>query len=156
RRRRTARRVRRPMAAMSRRTRLAAVAIVLATAGARAQAPPTPELNRPGNDFAHGIHRPSAAQNQRNRRPPDGKTSDAIVVATVTSLEGYTGIEELALRMFENHGRGIGRKGKDNGVLIVVVPRDRRVRIEVGYDLEKWITDGYAGETIREFMAPAF
>ena len=42
---------------------------------------------------------------------------------------------------------------RDN--LIVVAPKERRVRIEVGYDLEQWITDGYAGETIREFESTA-
>ncbi len=83
-------------------------------------------------------------------------TGDVVVVATVPDLEGYSGIDEYANKLFENHGRGIGKKGKDNGVLIVVAPKERRVRIEVGYDLEQWITDGYAGETIREFMAPRF
>ena len=47
--------------------------------------------------------------------------------------------------MFENGGRGIGDKGKDNGLLIVVAEDDRKVRIEVGYDLEGFIPDGYAG-----------
>ena len=54
--------------------------------------------------------------------------------------------------MFENGGRGIGDKGKDNGLLIVVAVEDRQVRIEVGYDLEQFITDGFAGETIRDVM----
>ena len=58
--------------------------------------------------------------------------------------------------MFENGGRGIGEKGKDGGALIVVAVEDRRVRIEVGYGLEGYITDGYAGQTIRELMLPAF
>ena len=56
--------------------------------------------------------------------------------------------------MFENGGKGIGQKGKDNGVLIVVAVKERRVRIEVGYDLEQCITDGFAGETIRNTMTP--
>ena len=57
--------------------------------------------------------------------------------------------------MFENGGRGIGDKGKDNGLLIVVAVQDRRVEIEVGYDLEEFITDGFAGETIRDVITPA-
>ena len=52
--------------------------------------------------------------------------------------------------------RGIGEKGEDNGALIVLAVEDRRVRIEVGYDLELFITDGFAGETIRDAMTPQF
>ena len=52
--------------------------------------------------------------------------------------------------MFENHGKGIGEKGKDNGVLVVLAVDDRQVWIEVGYDLEGFITDGFAGETSRD------
>src|SRR5262245_42181796 len=132
------------------------VSLVAAVASLHAQAPPTPELTQPVNDFARVIDAQSSTEMERIMRALDEQTTDAIVVVTVPSLEGFTGIEELAVKLFENHGRGIGRKGKDNGVLIVVAPKDRKVRIEVGYDLEKWITDGYAGETIREFMAPAF
>jgi uncharacterized protein len=58
--------------------------------------------------------------------------------------------------MFENHGRGIGQKGKDNGLLILLAVKDRQVRVEVGYDLEEFITDGYAGELSRKVMVPEF
>jgi uncharacterized protein len=58
--------------------------------------------------------------------------------------------------MFENRGRGIGERGKDNGVLILVALKERRVEIEVGYGLEQWITDGFAGETSRDFIVPQF
>ena len=51
---------------------------------------------------------------------------------------------------------GIGQRGKDNGLLVVVAVADRQVWIEVGYDLEEFITDGFAGETSRQFMAPEF
>jgi uncharacterized protein len=57
--------------------------------------------------------------------------------------------------MFENGGQGIGVKGKDNGVLIVLALDDRHVRVETGYGLEGFITDGYAGETSRS-MVPFF
>ena len=58
--------------------------------------------------------------------------------------------------MFENHGKGIGEKGKDNGLLIVLAVDDRQVWVEVGYDLEGFVTDGFAGETSRETMVPFF
>jgi uncharacterized protein len=58
--------------------------------------------------------------------------------------------------MFENRGRGIGAKGKDNGLLVLLAVKDRRVWMEVGYDLEQFITDGYAGELSRTVMTPFF
>ena len=58
--------------------------------------------------------------------------------------------------MFENRGRGIGAKGKDNGLLVLLAVKDRRVWVEVGYDLEQFITDGYAGEVSRNDMTPHF
>ena len=49
-----------------------------------------------------------------------------------------------------------GEKGKDNGLLLLVAVEDRKVRIETGYDVEGMIPDGFAGQTIREVIAPAF
>jgi uncharacterized protein len=83
-------------------------------------------------------------------------TGDVVVVATVQTIEPYGDIREYANKLFENHGRGIGKKGKDNGVLILVAVQERKVWIEVGYELEQWITDGYAGETSRNDMVPHF
>ena len=78
-----------------------------------------------------------------------------VVVATVPTFQPYGDIKEYAVKMFENGGRGIGDAGKDNGVLVVVAVEDRKVGIEVGYDLEEYITDGFAGQTIREAIAAA-
>ncbi len=58
--------------------------------------------------------------------------------------------------MFENHGRGIGQKGRDNGLLVLLAVRQREVRVEVGYELEGFVTDGFAGETSRQVMRPFF
>ena len=57
---------------------------------------------------------------------------------TVPTIGGES-IEEYATRVFE-HWK-LGQKGKDNGVLVVVVPNDRKMRIEVGYGLEGTLTD---------------
>lgn len=81
------------------------------------------------------------------------KTTAEVAVVTLDSIEPYT-IEDYAVRLFEDWG--IGRKGKDNGVLLLVAVRKRRVRIEVGYGLEGAITDGTAGEIIRRIITPAF
>ena len=58
--------------------------------------------------------------------------------------------------MFENRGRGIGDKGKDNGLLVLLAVKDEDVQVEVGYDLEQFITDGLASEVSRNDMRPHF
>jgi len=115
-----------------------------------------PRLTAPVNDFAKVIDGASASEMDRMIRALQAASGDVVVVATVPSIEPYSGVEEYAGKMFENGGRGIGAKGKDNGVLILVALKERKVRIEVGYDLEQFITDGFAGETSREVMTPEF
>jgi uncharacterized protein len=81
------------------------------------------------------------------------KTGAEVAVVTIESIDPYT-IEEYAVRLFENWK--IGEKGKDNGALILIALKERKIRIEVGYGLEGAITDGQAGEIIRESITPAF
>jgi uncharacterized protein len=80
-------------------------------------------------------------------------TTAEVVVATVASLDGMT-VEEYANRLFAEWG--IGQAADDNGVLLLVAPRDRAVRIEVGYGLEPILPDGLAGEIIRAEILPEF
>lgn len=81
------------------------------------------------------------------------KTTNQIAVLTVPTLRGES-VEEYAVRVFE-HWK-LGQKGKDNGVLVVVAPQDRRMRIEVGYGLEGTLTDASASRIIRDVMTPRF
>jgi uncharacterized membrane protein YgcG len=81
------------------------------------------------------------------------RTTNQIAVLTVKSLEGES-VEEFATRVFE--AWKLGRKGKDNGVLVIVAPADRRMRIEVGYGLEGTLTDAAAARIIRDRMTPRF
>jgi len=81
------------------------------------------------------------------------KTGNQIVVLTIPSLEGEN-IEDYAFRVFNEWK--LGQKGKDNGILMVVAPNDRRMRIEVGYGLEGILPDGKVGQIIRNIMAPRF
>jgi len=115
-----------------------------------------PRLDQPVNDFAHVVDATSAARMSDMIRALQAKTGDVIVVATVNTVEPYGDIREYANKLFENGGRGVGVKGKDNGALILLALKERKVWIEVGYGLEPDITDGYAGETSREYMAPQF
>jgi uncharacterized protein len=135
--------------------RLAALALALWVVPAAAQQPP-PELTKPVNDFANVIDAQSEAAMDALIRSLQQASGDVVVVATVDTFAPYADLQEYAVEMFENRGRGIGQKGKDNGVLVVVAVRDRAVRVEVGYDLEQFITDGFAGETSRQYMAPEF
>jgi uncharacterized protein len=114
-----------------------------------------PELTQPVNDFAHVIDAESARQIDAMSRALQAKTGDVAIVATVPTIEPYGDIREYAVKLFENHGRGVGQKGKDNGLLILLALKEHKVRIEVGYDLEQFITDGFAGETSR-MMTPQF
>ncbi len=115
-----------------------------------------PELVAPVNDFAHVIDARSAAQIDQLSRALKAASGDIVVVATVPTIEGYGDIREYAVKMFENHGRGIGDKEKDNGLLILLAIKERKVWVEVGYGLEPWITDRFAGETSRQYMVPQF
>ena len=80
-------------------------------------------------------------------------TGDQVVVLTVPTIGGDS-IEEYATKVFENWK--LGQKGKDNGVLVVVVPNDRKMRIEVGYGLEGTLPDAVASRIIRNVMTPPF
>lgn len=80
-------------------------------------------------------------------------TANQVAVLTVPSM-GDASIEEFAVEVFS--AWKLGRKGQDNGVLVVVAPNDRRMRIEVGYGLEGTLTDAQASRIIRDFMTPRF
>ena len=115
-----------------------------------------PELTKPVNDFANVIDPASEQAMETLIRSLQQATGDAVVVASIDTFAPYADIREYAVKMFENGGRGIGQKGKDNGALILLAVKDRQVRVEVGYDLEEFITDGFAGEVSRQLMTPEF
>jgi uncharacterized protein len=131
------------------------VVVSFAVRAATAQEPP-PQLTRPVNDFANVVDGESAAQMDSLIRSLQQASGDVVVVATVDTFQPYGDIREYATKMFENHGRGIGEKGQDNGLLILLAVKDRQVWVEVGYDLEEFITDGFAGELSRKVMVPEF
>ncbi|HYE27877.1 MAG TPA: TPM domain-containing protein [Allosphingosinicella sp.] len=75
------------------------------------------------------------------------------VVATVDSLEGRP-IEEYGVDLGRHWG--VGRRGHNDGVILLVAPNERRVRIEVGTGLERRVTDPFASEVLRRFALPRF
>jgi uncharacterized protein len=128
---------------------------VVFVATAAAQELP-PELTQPVNDFAHVVDEPSKAAMEALIRSLQQATGDVVVVATIQTFKPYADIREYAVKMFENHGRGIGQRAKDNGVLVLLAVDDREVTVEVGYDLEQFVTDGFSGQVSRQYMAPEF
>jgi len=105
------------------------------------------------NDFAGVLDKETSARLEQLLSSFEKKTGDEIAVAIVKSLEGRT-VEDYAVDLYKTWG--IGKKGKDNGVLILVSPSDRQMRIEVGYGLEGVINDAMAGRIIRDQIIPAF
>ena len=83
----------------------------------------------------------------------EAKSGIQLVVATVTSLEGGE-IEPYANELFRFWK--LGEKTKNNGVLLLVAPKEHRVRIEVGYGLEGTLTDALSKVIITNAMAPRF
>ena len=81
------------------------------------------------------------------------KSGAQLAVVTVKSLDG-TSVEDYAWKLFEKWG--IGAKGKDTGVLLLVAPNERKLRIETGYGFEGALPDGLAGEIIRKDILPYF
>jgi uncharacterized protein len=81
------------------------------------------------------------------------QTSRQLVVVTVSSLQGLE-IEEYGYQL--GRAWGIGEKGRNTGVLLIVAPNERRVRIEVGYGLEGVLTDALSTVILQESVLPKF
>ncbi|MGH7335378.1 MAG: TPM domain-containing protein [Candidatus Rokuibacteriota bacterium] len=80
-------------------------------------------------------------------------TGAQMVAAIFSSLEGEN-LEDVSIRLAERWR--VGQKGLDNGVILIVFAKDRKVRLEVGYGLEGALPDAVAGQIIRDSIAPAF
>ena len=80
-------------------------------------------------------------------------TGNQLVVVTLPDLQGYdiATFSNLLARQW-----GVGQKGKNNGVLLVVAKKERKMRIEVGYGLEGQLTDAISANIIHGVMTPAF
>ena len=86
-------------------------------------------------------------------RQVEEQTSNQIVVYIIPSLDGES-LEDLSITLAEKNK--IGKKEKNNGVLLLIVKNDRKIRIEVGYGLEGALTDAASSSIIRNDIAPKF
>ncbi len=105
------------------------------------------------SDFAHVVSAEEAASIENLLTQLEQKTGSQVAVVTVPSVEGGD-VDGAAVDLFKTWG--IGRKGKDDGVLILASIQDRHMRIEVGYGIESILPDGKAGEIIRGLITPSF
>ncbi|TCD47567.1 TPM domain-containing protein [Chlorobium sp. N1] len=105
------------------------------------------------NDYAGMISPATRSAIERALERLEREESTQVALLTVPSLEGDS-IEEFSIRVAERWK--IGRKGKDNGVLLIASRDDRKLRIEVGYGLEGSLTDLVAGRIVQNEMVPLF
>ncbi|MGE5175144.1 MAG: TPM domain-containing protein [Hyphomicrobiales bacterium] len=103
------------------------------------------------NDFAHVIDAASADSMESLARELRERCGSELAVVTLSDLGGEE-IEPVATDLFATWG--VGRKGENDGVLILLAVAERRVRIEVGYGLEGILPDGRCGGIIRNVMGP--
>ncbi len=81
------------------------------------------------------------------------ETSNQIVIAIFKSLEGSS-LEDFSIKLAEKWK--VGKKGKDNGVILLIFKEDKKIRIEVGYGLEGVLTDAISSQIIRNEIVPNF
>ena len=105
------------------------------------------------NDYAGLLSPEDRARLEQRLAAGEAATGAQMVVAIFPSLEGES-LEDFSIRVAERWR--IGRRGLDNGVILLVFVADRRVRLEVGYGLEPIITDAVSDGIIREVLAPRF
>jgi uncharacterized protein len=90
---------------------------------------------------------------ERDLEELEHKSTDQLVVYTARSLQGYE-IEDFGYQL--GRAWGIGQKAKNNGVILIVAQKERKVRIEVGRGLEPLLTDAMSKLIIENAILPAF
>lgn len=104
-------------------------------------------------DLAHVLSTSEADQLTEELKAHEDKTSNQVAVLLLPSLEGES-LEEYSHRVATTWK--LGQKGTDNGVLLLVAFKERKIRIEVGYGLEGTLTDLRSAHIIRNEMVPRF
>lgn len=116
-------------------------------------APDFPALTGRVVDEANLMSRQQAQQLTQQLAAFEQRSGIQLVVVSIDSLDGET-IEEYGYQLGRHWG--IGQKGRDNGVLLLIAQAERKVRIEVGYGLEGALPDAIATNIIQSRILPAF
>ena len=133
---------------------ITALALGLGLTPAPAVAQPAfPELTGRVIDDANLLTYPEEVAITADLKALEDKTSDQVVVVTLPSLQGYT-IEDFGYQLGRHWGIGTARF--DNGVILLVAPNERKVRIEVGRGLEGTLTDALSRIIIENAILPRF
>ena len=130
---------------------LAAFAGAFLTASAAAL--DVPSLSGRINDNAHILDPRTAGDLELKLKDYEIRTGHQFAVLTITSLQGAS-LEEFSLRVTNTWG--LGRKEADDGILLLVVRDDRKIRIEVGRGLEAALPHALCEGIIRDAIAPRF
>ena len=115
--------------------------------------PPVPALTGPVVDEAHLLPAGAFSQLSQKLAAYADANGTQVVVVTLPTLNGYP-IEYYGYQLGRHWG--IGQKGKNNGVLLVVDSGEKQVRIEVGYGLEGTLTDAQSVLIIHNVIVPRF
>ncbi|MBI1648349.1 TPM domain-containing protein [Hyphomicrobium sulfonivorans] len=130
-----------------------ACALLLASAGVTWAAPTFPALTGRIVDEANLLTPQQRADIDAQLTELEEISTDQVAVVTLNSLQGYA-IEDYGYQLGRNWG--IGQKDKDNGVLLIVAPNERKVRIEVGRGLEPTMTDAMSSLIVHNAILPQF
>jgi uncharacterized protein len=132
---------------------IVAFAFAVVCTAAFAQSLTFPQLTGRVVDEAGILDPNTRAQLEKLSADLEASTTDQLVVVTLKSLQG-TSIEDYGYQL----GRKwqIGQKDRNNGVVLIVAPNEKRVRIEVGYGLEPTLTDAISSVIIQSSILPRF
>ncbi len=115
-----------------------------------AQVPP---LSARINDYAGLLSTSTAARLEKQLAAFEQQDGTQLVLLTVPDLQGLP-IDQYSLNVAEKWK--IGEKGRDNGALLLITKKERKIRIETGYGLKNSLTDLRSGRIIREIITPYF
>ena len=132
---------------------LAAAFLLFVFSGPALADPKFPPLTGRVVDDAHVLSADTVQKLDGELAALEQQTGRQLVVATVPDLQGYE-IEDYGYQL----GRTwqIGRKGQNDGVIFLIAPKERKVRIEVGYGLEPVLTDALSNVILQRKVLPAF
>jgi len=127
--------------------------LLLVVATAAWAAPQFPPLTGRVVDDAHMLSPPAVQKLDADLAGLEAQTGHQMVVATIPDLQGYD-IADYGYQL--GRAWGIGQKGKNDGVVFIVAPNERKVRIEVGYGLEPVLTDALSSVILQTKVLPRF
>jgi uncharacterized protein len=127
--------------------------LVLSCLAVQAQTLPVVEIHRRVTDQTGTLSQSAVQSLEDKLQQFEEQTSNQVVILMIPSL-GEESLEDYSMQVAEKNK--FGKKGRDNGVLIIISKEDRQMRIEVGYGLEGVLPDAICDQIIRNIMIPEF